>query len=148
MNLASLILRLLVYVFPSLRNDGIRFDVIAESARRIFHYWTGSGKSSADPIEVYHRLMEHAEFVPERHGQGVDEGDAESTRITCDAVRQAFGIKPLADGGLTIGELLELYSTFCIYIEDLKKSTDHLLTSPSPTESTSSPSPDVTTPPT
>lgn len=116
--------------------------------RQIFAYWDGSCECTCDPIATLLAIQSHPQYDYTLHPKLVDEGDMEAISITCAAVREAFGIRAYdaASGtGLTVGETLELLAQFCVFLESLKKSTGPTPTSPSPMESMSSNSVDLTT---
>lgn len=110
-----------------------------ECRRKIFRYWDGARWRRCDPIEAMFRLQSHPRFDHKLHPILVDEGDREAIEITCEAVRQAFGVPAFdsaTSAGLTVGETLDLLCEFCLYLEGLKKSTGQPVTSPLPTEPT------------
>lgn len=106
----------------------------ADRNRQIFRFWDGSQWRQCDPIETLIKLQSHSQYDYRIHPQMVDDGDKEAIAITCDAVRQAFGVSAFDDGGLTIDETLALLAGFCVYLDVLKKSTELPVILPLPTE--------------
>lgn len=130
-----------------LRPSPRSFPALRDSDRDIFEYWDGTRTRRMDPMKADLAYLEDEEFRPDVHPKLANEGDVDAQRVIIRATCRVFGVVEY-DGskGLTIAELLALYSTFGDYLEQLEKKTEHLATSPPPTESTSSTSSEPTTP--
>lgn len=106
--------------------------------RAIFRFWDGQRDRAADPLVVFRALLEHPEFDWEKTPLLLEIDDpkisGDALRVTADAVRKAFGVRDLLDGGLTEGECTQLLIQFTAYIGALKKSTSSPPTSPDATE--------------
>ncbi len=116
--------------------------------RGIYSFYDGRRWRRIDPLATYLRLFDIPGFDPEQvlaELRGLDGNQRAKKLIDVSAaVRTAFGVKSLDDGGLTALECVELLSDFVGYAEDLKKnieptqnwdpSTDSLPLGVSPTE--------------
>lgn len=118
--------------------------------RMIYRFWDGTRYRAVDPIDIHLKLQSHPTYNAQRHLREIDEGDVESTRVTCQAVQDVFCVQPYNSNtkrGLTVGEQLGLLADFYFWIEDQKKSISHSLTPPLSTELEASPtSSEPTTP--
>lgn len=121
----------------------------AKRGRQIFRYWDGNKMRRIDPLEAMLRISAHPTYNVELHPKLLDAGDVEATRITCQAVKDVFGVTdydPVKNTGLTVAEQLALLGAFSLYIDGLKKSTDSTATFAGSTEGpTSSDSSEPTT---
>jgi hypothetical protein len=106
--------------------------------RAIFSFWDGSQNRAADPLTAWRALRAHKEFDPERDIEGIRQDNEESLNYTLAAVREAFGVKAFADGGLTEAETLALLVQFMGYIGQVKKNISPPQISPPSTEAGSS----------
>jgi len=117
--------------------------------RQIYTYWDGHTWRRADPMDIWIQLQEHPEYNAEVHAPLVDAGDTEAIQVTCEAVRDVFGVAdydPEGGTGLTLGEQIGLLTDYYLYLEEQKKTAASWRTSPSSTAgSTSSPSSERTT---
>lgn len=93
----------------------------AHRHRNIFRYWDGQTYRSGDPIQIMLAIHGHETFVPERDGPLADEGDPQAIQNLVAAVREAFGVRPLGELGLTDLECCQLYVVFSSWIEEVKK---------------------------
>lgn len=93
-----------------------------------------------DPMVAWERLIEHPEFVEERHLPAAARGEPEAIRVVCSAVRSAFDLQELTDGqdGLTRMECSNLLADYYDYLDALKKNIDPPAMTSSPTDSASS----------
>lgn len=107
-------------------------------SRAIFRYWDGSNEASADPLAVWRAFRADPEFDAERDIPALQLDDDKSLAVTIAAVRRAFGLKALEQGGLTEGECIALLYQFIAYVGHVKKNTSQTPTSPPATEPTSS----------
>lgn len=106
--------------------------------RAIFSFWDGSKNRAVDPLSAWRALRSHKEFDPERDIEGIRQDDEESLNHTLAAVRESFGVKAFADGGLTEAETLALLAQFMAYIGQVKKNISPPQISPPSTEAGSS----------
>jgi hypothetical protein len=117
--------------------------------RDIFNYWDGQRKRSIDPLVAYHRMIAHESCRVRDDLATVDlssrkpddpalaaEAWAATERVQ-QMIRDMFGVKVLADGGLTQYECDDLLADFLNYMERVKKKRNP---SPPPSPSTESPS--------
>ncbi len=112
----------------------------AESRRDIFAYWDGIKARTADPIVAYRALKDDPKFNLEVHPALIDAGDLEAIGITAAAVRAAFGVKPLEQGGLTEQECIVLLLDFFGWAAEKKNISSGPVTLPEPTDTTLQPS--------
>lgn len=120
--------------------------------REIFRYFDGQAIRFADPLAIVRALDEHETYVEEKHfdeclrlaEKGASSGTKEerlryhrAAAVCTDAVRKAFGILPYDQGGLQIGECLDLLASFIDYLDGVKKNTSPSLTSSPSTDATS-----------
>jgi hypothetical protein len=114
-------------------------QLLGYDPRGIFVFWDGSRWQRADPIIVSRTLEEIPDFHPTETPNLLATSDAlEQLRVAgtiANAVRIAFGIRPLSENGLTELECLDLYTRFTDYMTGQKKSIGLMPTSPPPTES-------------
>lgn len=113
-------------------------STLTDQERRIFVYWDGQRQRRVDPLLAWQSLANDSEFNIETHPAAADRGELDAVRISCQASRRAFDVKPLAEGGLTESECFNILVQFFEYCASLKKSIDRPPTSPAPTESPSS----------
>ena len=110
--------------------------------RGIFRFWNGRRWVGVDPIPVARALLSHPEFAWDETPKLTDDPDvevaADAIRISAAAVRDAFGIKPLEQGGLTEAECCQILWAFREYLGIVKKNGSGPLISPEPTESAAS----------
>jgi hypothetical protein len=95
-----------------------------------------------DPLEAMLRITSHPTYNADLHPKLLDQGDVEATRITCQAVKDVFGVAdydPAKNTGLTVAEQLALLGAFSLYIDGLKKSIEPTPTSAGSTEGPTSP---------
>lgn len=89
--------------------------------RGLFAFYDGRRNRSIDPLEVLSKFEEDPAFVPETHLSLVDAGDFDALAIAVRAIRQAFEIPSVRQGGLSSSECIVLISEFYDYLELLKK---------------------------
>ena len=106
--------------------------------RAIFSFWDGAKQRVIDPLTAWRALRAHPDFDPERDIEGIRQDDEQALSHTLAAVREAFGVKAFADGGLTEAETLALLAEFMAYIGAVKKNTSPPPISQPPTEARSS----------
>lgn len=116
--------------------------LVRNRKRLIFRYWDGSKLRRGDPLEIYRALMDHPVFNWSVHPVLIDVEDdektsLEATAITAQAVRDAFRVRPLDNGGLCQSECVSLLAEFTLWVEDVKKK---LSPSPMPRPSMAPPS--------
>jgi hypothetical protein len=129
--------------------------------REIFRYFDGQAIRFADPLAIVRALDEHETYLEEKHfdeclrlaEKGASSGTKEerlryhrAAAVCVDAVRKAFGILPYDQGGLQIGECLDLLASFIDYLDGVKKNTSPSLTSSPTSEDATSPVSSETTP--
>ena len=106
----------------------------ARRDRAIFRYWDGTRTRAVDPMVVYRVLACHPRFIWRDHPRQV-ERDHDALRITLEAIREAFDVRPLtADGskGISEGETIGLLVKFSEFLESAKKNTSSYLILPPP----------------
>lgn len=119
--------------------------------RGMFRYSDGKTVKAIDPIRALIELEAHERFRFDLHPRQAATGDTEALTVIADAVRKVFDVPPYTaptQAGLTIRECHELLCAFVLYCDHQKKTTEPTLTSAPSTESTSSDSENLTTPPT
>lgn len=112
--------------------------------RKIFRYFDGEKERGADPLRAHRAFLEHPTFDIAKHPYGVDAGDPTATRISVDAICDVFHVKRWDDEtqtGLPEYEILDLFIQFYCYLDDLKKNTGLIPTSPPDTGLPPSPPP-------
>lgn len=106
--------------------------------REIFKYWDGKQIRRGDPLKIDRSFLTNPDFDPKLDPQicrvPTPDGIKAIGRVTA-AVRKAFGVAELEDGGLTDGECLALFGEFYAYIAELEESARPLASSPGPTVS-------------
>lgn len=114
------------------------------SHRRIFRYWDGRRYKLGDPIELFRSILNDGEFswdaTPALMEMEWETDDQLRVRMgamktASDMVRRVFGIRPLADRGLTDKECLALLWEFESYVGAVKKNGRSSQTSPPSTGS-------------
>ncbi len=100
----------------------------------IFAFFDGTRSRRADPMAVSRALFSHPTFSWEDHPKLIDVDDPavsmDALRITAEAVRDAFTLPSVEDGGLTEIECVDLLASFVAYLASLKKSTETPRNSP------------------
>lgn len=112
-----------------------------DKKRAIFSYYDGEKETLGDPLAIMRSFMvklkvegfDLAELIQtiapvDKEGPPVDElrfSDAVDTLLP--AIRDAFKVKPLDQGGLTEAETLDLLSQFLEFQMELKKNTEPTL---------------------
>lgn len=107
-----------------------------DSSRAIFKFFGGTWWQRVDPVQAWLSLQSDPEWSMDKHLPALDAGGPESIEaaaITARAVRRAFGIKPLSEYGLTDEECLEVFRSFCLWSENIKKKVSGKPTLPLPT---------------
>ncbi len=103
--------------------------------REIYSYFDGTTRRVADPLAISRALITAPEVDwdtdlkliatilggPESVPPAVIKAAMQATGRVVGAIRYAFGIKPLWEGGLTDVELLELRGDFAMWMEEIKK---------------------------
>lgn len=93
--------------------------------RGIFRFWDGARWRAVDPFEAARRLFTDKEFDWEETPQLLDapgvRHQLKATATIVAAVRSAFSVAELSQGGLTELECLELLWRFRAYLGDVKK---------------------------
>lgn len=110
------------------------FDQYRPRERLIYQYFNGREAVRADPMLLYKKLMEVGPEldidIKVANSPSKDANKAYESMVA--KIRQVFDLKPLADGGLTETETVELLDHFIRYNESIKKKVKT-----SPTSSTS-----------
>jgi len=115
--------------------------------RLIFTFWDGVRIRKADPLEVTRRLFDPAEEAkgfdieetPQMLKCGVITQELEAFRLIGLAVRSAFDIPPVSQGGLTDMDCWVLLNSLCASNNGLKKNGSLFPTSSASTAVTSTP---------
>jgi hypothetical protein len=114
------------------------WQCLGYDVRGIFVFWDGRRWKRADPMVALQRLYEIPDFNPDETPLMLSAADPHVRMKTAahiaSAVQTAFGLRTLADGGLTILESVSLLASFDEYMTGLKKSTGLEPTSPTPME--------------
>jgi hypothetical protein len=100
--------------------------------REIFRFWDGRRQRRIDPVMVWRALLAHPRFDLERDTTLLEVGLDSAWQNTLDATREALGVLPHAEGGLTERETIQLCQSFCVYALELKKNSSPLPTSSGP----------------
>jgi hypothetical protein len=117
------------------RRDALGY---ADGEREIFEYWDGTRTRKGDPLAIHRALvcMPTEEFNidvdPKVSRVPTPEGLLATGRMA-EAVRKAFGIKQVDEGGLTDGECIRLFIEFGALIRELEDAGRPLASSPRPT---------------
>ena len=114
--------------------------MFSESERKIFRFHDGDKDRSVDPIATLVTFMSQPEFDAKADIANAQLGDMIALSRVIKAVRDTFKVKPYdeVDGkatGLLDNEVIELFSTFNEYMQDLQKKTPTSPTLPDITES-------------
>lgn len=109
-----------------------------QAEREIFRFWDGGRKRKGDPLAIHRALLTDAEFDA-KLDPGISAvptiAGLKATGRVAGAVRRAFKIPELEQGGLTDGECLQLFCEFGAYIRALTEDGRPLASSPGPTAS-------------
>ena len=114
------------------------------SQRNIFRYWDGRRYKLGDPLVLFRTILNDGDFAWDVTPALMElEGDTddvlrtrlEAMQVASDMVRRVFGIRPLADRGLTDKECLALLWEFEHYVGAVKKNGRSNPISPPSTES-------------
>lgn len=109
---------------------------LSRRRQAIFHFWDGVRRRRIDPMVAYRALLDHPTFDWETTPKLIDVPDErlslESLATTTEAVRIAFNLPNVEEGGLTAIECVALLTQFCGYLNGLKKSTRQTPTSRGP----------------
>lgn len=126
-------MKILSWLFP--KRDASGFT---PGERAIFPYWDGKRHRLGDPLALHRALLTDPdfdmEFDPKVAEVPTKDGLNATGRVAA-AVRKAFGVKTLDDGGLTDTECLTLFCEFGGYLGQLTEDTRPLASSPGSTES-------------
>lgn len=117
------------------KDDQVNYDLYAPKERQIYRYWNGQSVILADPMLIWKRLTAvgpelsvHLKVAMSPMPDADKEHEHAARKI-----RGIFDLKPLAEGGLTEAEALELLDHFLAYCEQVKKNSKSVMTpSPSP----------------
>jgi hypothetical protein len=118
------------------RRDALGY---ADSEREIFVYWDGTRERKGDPLAIHRALLTmdpEKEFDIKTDPQVTAVPTIAGLRATgrlAGAVRKAFGIRTVDEGGLTDGECLRLFVQFGSLIRELQEDARPLANSPPPT---------------
>lgn len=101
------------------------FDLYQPEERRIYHYFNGQTIIHIDPMFLYKKLMQiGVELDIELKVAASASKDAlKSHDRALDRIRSVFSLQPLAEGGLTEEECLELLQHFFRYLDQVKKNS-------------------------
>ena len=117
-----------------------RYDVYHPKKRMIYSYWNGDKLIDSDPLVLYKRMMDHSTDISidmkVSSSASKDSGKAHNNLIK--SIREIFEIKPLAEGGLTEIETVNLLDHFIIYSEWVKKNLNPSATSSNSLEESNS----------
>jgi hypothetical protein len=95
--------------------------------RRIFRFWDGRKWTSIDPMIPFRILAQHKDFDWEETPKLIAMPDKkvwlEAYQLEVSAVREAFGVRPFNDDGLTEAECIDLLVAFSIWQVDVKKNS-------------------------
>ena len=128
--------------------DRLRSTPQSPENRGLFRFNDGLIVRYVDPIEVMMVFEREKEYSPEIHAKLARNGHANSIRIQCDAIKNAFGVVDYSgpkQPGLTVSEMTRLLYAFWSYVDLQKKSTSRLLTSVESTDVISAESEKTTT---
>lgn len=89
----------------------------------VFRFWDGKAWKDADPLASYYGLFSEKWLGgdPDYHLIRAEEGRQDSMELLIEASRDVFGIKSLADGGLSDLETFAIFRQFVLYTEVVKK---------------------------
>lgn len=96
--------------------------------RGMFQFNDGLRDRWVDPISVQMAFENHPEYVADLHPKMVANGNKEATMIVVDAIKKAFGVVDYQDPkrpGLTIAEMLGLWTAFYTWVDLQKKSMQY-----------------------
>ncbi len=104
--------------------------------RELFCFWDGSKKRKLDPLTTWRAIHGDDEFRPDVHPELAEEGDAESLAVLLRAIKRAFKVEDYNEEtgkGMTEAEQIVLYTSFCWYLDGIKKNISPSVISPSST---------------
>lgn len=116
-----------------------------QERRDVFEYFDGQQQRSIDPLVAYHAMIASDKGNVMTDLLDVQQGDWEAFERLQAVTREMFGVKPLAEGGLTMYETDDLLGRFFEYMDKLKKKRAVL--SPSSPRTALNPSEPLTTKP-
>ncbi len=94
--------------------------------RHIFTFKVAGRKYRVDPLEALICLRDHEQFDWEADPAAADRGDGPAIARTMQAIKDAFGLKGLKDGGGTITERLAVLVAFSNWCDVQKKTAEPL----------------------
>ena len=104
--------------------DRLRSTPQSPENRGLFRFNDGLIVRYVDPIEVMMVFEREKEYSPEIHAKLARNGHANSIRIQCDAIKNAFGVVDYSgpkQPGLTVSEMTRLLYAFWSYVDLQKK---------------------------
>jgi len=118
--------------------DDERYDLFRPKQRLIYHYFNGNKVVSADPMILHRKMMAKAPdlYIDSKVATFPNKDSGQAQINLTKNIREIFGVKPLDEGGLTELETAELWKSFLIYCEWVKKNWKVPPTSPTATSAT------------
>jgi hypothetical protein len=116
-----------------------------QAARLIYHYHDGHQMRHADPLVLWRKLTLHPAKIAECLVDSLKAGRGPDPE-TITALREVFAAEPFDETtgrGLTEGEVSQLYWAFANWSASLKKNAEPGQTSPQPTASEPSITPEA-----
>lgn len=100
-----------------------RFDIYSPKQRRIYSYFNGEKMVVVDPMHQYKAVMEKGPdiAIDLKVSNSISKDANKSHENLIKTVRGIFNVKPLAEGGLTDLEAIELLDHFLVYCGEIKK---------------------------
>ena len=122
--------------------DDERFDLYEPKQRLIYKYFNGDKIVSADPMILHRKMMAKAPdlYIDSKVATFPNKDSGKAQVALTKNIREIFGVKPLDEGGLTELETAELWKSFLIYCEWVKKNWNPPPTSPEGTSDPTGPS--------
>lgn len=120
-------------------------DVYQPRERAIYRYFDGQKQVSADPLALHYRYCDRSGDlgVMARVANSICKDAGKAFLDVVRYIREIFELKPVAEGGLTDNEAVELLAHFLRYIETVKKNSPPSSMSAPATSAPSAPSSDA-----
>ncbi len=131
-----MILRKIFRWFGSFFHSGERYDVYKVHERMVYVYFDGQKEVHADPMVLYKKMMSLGpELSADMKGAtSASKRAGEFHNGMIAKIRKIFDVLPLAEGGLSELETVELLDHFIVYCEWVKKNSRVSQTASVPSE--------------
>lgn len=110
-------------------------DTYKPTERVIYNYWDGEKMIRADPMVLFKAIMAAGAdlWIDIKVSMSEMKDAPKAFDNAVKKIRGIFNVKSLTDGGLTEAETLNLFDSFLVYVEELKKNSKTFPTLPTAT---------------